>query len=88
MIKTKEGGKKMKAREVVLEIFKKSGITNASLAHRVNMSITSSWDMLWNPKRTKDMSTKLLVPTLQALDYKVVVVPRDTKVPDDWYVID
>ena len=88
MIEVQEGGSKMKAREVVSDIFKASGITNASLAHRLNMSITSCWDMLWNPKRTKDMSTKLLVPALRALDYKLVVAPRDAKIPGDWYVID
>lgn len=78
----------MKAREVVLDLYKKSGISNATLAHRVGLSLTTCWDLTSNPNRTNDMATRLLVPVLRALDYKLVAMPRDAKVPEDSYVID
>jgi len=78
----------MKAREAVIDIMNKQGITNATLAHRMNVSLATCWDMTSNTKRTFEMRTSVMTPALNALDYKLVAVPRDTKVQPDWYVID
>ena len=78
----------MKAREVVIDIMNKQGITNAQLAHRMNISLATCWDMTANTKRSYEMQTKVMIPALSALDYKLVAVPRDTKVSPDWYLID
>lgn len=78
----------MKAREVVKEISVKKGITNAELAHRLGLTIAACWERIFAPRKPKDMSTKALVPTLRAMDYKLIAVPYDSKVPSGGYVID
>ena len=78
----------MKARQVVIDIMKKQGIANATMAHRLNISLATAWDMTSSRTRTNEMTTKMLVPTLNALDYKLITVPRDAKLPADSYVID
>lgn len=78
----------MKAREVVREIMKMTGVTNAMLAHRTNTDLRVMWELVSKEKESSDMSTRKLVPVLNALDYKLVVIPRDEKVPKGGYVID
>ena len=78
----------MKARDVIRDIMKSSGVTNATLAHRMNMSIAATWDLIGKEKNQFDMRTSKLTPALTALDYKLVAIPRDEKVPKGGYVID
>jgi len=78
----------MKAREVVIDLMKKQEITNATLAHRMNVSLATCWDMTANTKRTMEMRTSVMIPALKALDYKLVAIPRDEKVPKGGYVIE
>lgn len=78
----------MKAREVAKKILADSGVTNAILAHRLNMTIAACWELTGKEKKNGDMSTKTLVPVLNALDYKLVAIPRDEKVPKGGYVIE
>lgn len=78
----------MKAKEVVREIMKLTGVTNAMLAHRMNTDLRVMWDLVSKEKESNDMSTRKLVPVLNALDYKVVVIPRDEKVPKGGYLIE
>lgn len=78
----------MKARDMVKNLMESNGITNATLANRLGMTISATWELTAKPNKTKDMSTAKLVPVLTALDYKLVAIPRDEKVPKDGYVID
>lgn len=78
----------MKARDVVKTIAETSGVSNAELAHRLGLSIAACWERTSSPNKPKDMPTKVLCPTLQALGYKVIAVPYDTPVPKGGYVID
>lgn len=78
----------MKARDVVKEIMAVGDISNATLANRMNVSRAAMWELTGKPNNTFDMSTKKLVPVLSALDYKLVAIPRDEKVPKGGYVID
>lgn len=78
----------MKARDTVKEIMRNNGISNATLAHRLNMTIAACWELTGKDKNVFDMSTKKLVPVLTALDYKLVAIPRDERVPKGGYIID
>ena len=78
----------MKSRAVIREIMKEQNVTNAMLAHRINMSIAATWDLVSKDSNQYDMRANRLVPVLTALDYKLVAVPKDAEVPTGGYVID
>ena len=81
----------MNGREIVKDIMKKNDISNATLAKRLNVTQATLWDRLdTTPRKNKprkDIPVSLLAGMLQALDYKVVVEPVNTRVPQDGYVI-
>ena len=77
----------MHSKEIIKTIMVKQGKTNAKLASMLNISPQASWDRL-NSKRTKDLSVSVLLRMLRLLDYKVIIVPRTTRVPYDGYEVD
>jgi DNA-binding Xre family transcriptional regulator len=77
----------MKARELIKVIMEKQNINNACMADRLNITQAALWDRL-NTKKAKDIPVSLLSEMLRALDYKVVIVPRSSRVPADSYEVE
>ena len=77
----------MKARELVKVIMEKNDVSNACMADRLNISQAALWDRL-NNKKVKDIPVSLLSEMLRALDYKVVIVPRSSRLPSDGYEVE
>ena len=81
----------MTGREIIKHIMRQQGITNATLANRLEITQAALWDRLDTQPRKgkprKDIPVSLLAETVQSLDYKVAVVPGSTRIPQDGYVI-
>lgn len=77
----------MKARELVKIIMEKQAVNNACMADRLNITQAALWDRL-NTKKAKDIPVSLLSEMLRALDYKVVLIPRSSRVPTDGYEVE
>ena len=77
----------MKAREITKVIMDKQGVNNASMADRLNITPAALWDRL-NNKKVKDIPVSTLSEMLRALDYKVVIVPRSSRISADGYEVE
>ena len=66
----------MNEREIIKTIMDEQEISNAQLAKRINVSNAAIWDRL-NNKNNKSLSISTASQMLNALDYKLVVVPAD-----------
>lgn len=77
----------MKAREITKVIMDKQGVNNASMADRLSITQAALWDRL-NTKKAKDIPVSMLSEMLRALDYKVVIVPRSSRLPSDGYEVE
>lgn len=75
----------MKAKAVVKELMKAQGINNVTLATRLGISSAAMWDRL-NGKN-KDIGVDLLREMLKAMDYKLIAVPRNARVPEEGYEV-
>ena len=76
----------MTSKEVLKKIMEEEKVNGATLANRLGLSIATAWDRV-NGKK-KDMSVAILASTLASLDYKLVAVPRETKVTSGSYVVE
>ena len=77
----------MKAREIIKFIMEKQDVSNACMADRLNITQAALWDRL-NNKKVRDIPVSLLSEMLRALDYKVVIVPRSSRLPSDGYEVE
>lgn len=77
----------MKGKEIIKEMMNNAGVTNATMASRLNISSAALWDRL-NNKKNKDLSLTILCQMVNLLDYKVVIMPRTRKVPEDAYIVE
>ena len=77
----------MKAREIIKVIMERLGVSNACMADRLNITQAALWDRL-NTKKAKDIPVSMLSEMLRALDYKVVIVPRSSRLPADGYEVE
>ena len=87
----------MNGREIIRDIMAKNEITNKLLANRLKISTAALWDRIDTQPRKgkpgkpgkprKDIPVSLLSEMVQAMDYKVVVVPVSTKIPKEGYTI-
>lgn len=77
----------MKGREIVKEIMKEQGVTNAQMADKLNITQAALWDRI-NSNKVKDIPLSTLSEMLRALDYKIQIVPRDSRVPEKGYKVD
>lgn len=78
---------RMTGREVVKKIVEENSMSNAAFAKRCGVSGAAMWDRL-NSTKVKDIPLSLLNDMLRVLDYKIVVVPANTKVPVGGYYVD
>ena len=79
----------MTGREIIKEVMKEQGITNAELAARLNITQAALWDRL-NNKKVKDIPMSLMSEMLRMLDYTIQIVPRtqDKENPKRTYKVD
>lgn len=74
----------MKTQEVMREIMKEQGVGLSKLANRIEKPITTTSERL----RQKNISVAKLGEIMHALDYKIVVIPREVSVPKGGYEIE
>lgn len=77
----------MKAREIVKTIMDNLNVSNATMAGRLSITQAALWDRL-NTKKAKDIPVSTLNEMLKVLDYKIVIVPRETRVPTNGYTVE
>lgn len=76
----------MKARDIVKEIMTNKELGNAEFARVLNITPATLWDRL-NTKKAKDIPVSTLNEMLIALGYKIAIVPDDTAIPQDGFVV-
>lgn len=77
----------MTGREIIKAIMEKVNVSNATLAHRLNVKPTAMWDRL-NSSKIKDIPLATLDEMVRALDYKVLIVPSTSKCPKDGFEVE
>ncbi len=77
----------MTGREIMKQVMEVSGISNADLAHKLNLTIPAMWDRL-NTKKLKDVSVSVLSDTVGAMGYKVAVIPEEAEIPEGGYLVE
>ncbi len=74
----------MKTAEAVKGILKAQKVTQVTLAYRLGVS-----KAVINARfRQDNISIRVLNEMLKVLDYKIVIVPRETKLKEDWYEVE
>ena len=76
----------MRGREIIAEIMKKTGTTNADLAHKLQTSLATMWDRV-NGQKTRDIPLSTMNEMVRAMEYKVIVVPANRKIEKDEYEV-
>lgn len=77
----------MTSKEIVNNLMQAQGVTNAGMADKLNLTQAALWDRL-NPKKTNNMTIKKFNEMLKMLDYKIVAVPRKTRLPKGGFEVD
>ena len=82
----------MNGREIIKAIMELKNINNATLASDLGITQAALWDRLdTQPRKNKprkDIPVSLLSEMVNIMGYKVIVVPENTTVSDDSFVID
>lgn len=77
----------MTSKEIVNNLMRAQGVSNAEMAAKLNLTQATLWDRL-NPKKTNNMTVKKFNEMLKMLDYKIVAVPRKTRLPEGGFEVD
>lgn len=77
----------MTSKEIVNNLMRAQGVSNAEMAAKLTLTQAALWDRL-NPKKTNNMTVKKFNEMLKMLDYKIVVVPRKTRLPEGGFEVD
>ena len=77
----------MRGRDILKEVMTAKSLSNAELAKRLNVSNATIWERL-NNKNVKDIPVSLMTTMLRAMDYKVIVVPANTRLPEGGYEVE
>lgn len=77
----------MTSKEIVNNLMRVQGVSNAEMAAKLNLTQAALWDRL-NPKKTNNMTVKKFNEILKMLDYKIVAVPRKTRLPEGGFEVD
>lgn len=78
----------MTAKQVINAILKAKNIKPTALASRLGIAYPSLFDRINENGKSKDMTVDKLSEMARVMDYKVVVVPRESRVPEGGYVIE
>lgn len=74
----------MKAIEALRAIMERNGIKFSVLMDRLGIKSNA----LANRLSRENITIGRLVEMARALDYKIVMVPRDTRLSSDWFEVD
>ncbi len=74
----------MKATDAVREIMKEKNISLGQMANTLDTSVRLVSDRL----RMPNISLSKLRDLLRVIDYKIVIIPRTTRIPDGGYEIE
>lgn len=75
----------MKPNEIIKSLMRQSGFTNQSLADKLGKSHASA---ISNPlSRTNGMRTDTFLEMIGAMGYRVVVIPDESNLNDDWFEV-
>lgn len=74
----------MTSREIVYDLFRKSGLSNSEYARMLGLSRAALWDRI-NTMKANDMTVSVFSEMVNALGYYVVVMQNP---PDDVYIVD
>lgn len=74
----------MTALEALKEIMSGKEVKQATLAKRLNITSATLCERL----KQKNVSVKVLHSMLRVLDYKIVLVPADERMKDEWYEVE
>lgn len=77
----------MTSKEIVNNLMRAQGVSNAEMAAKLNLTQAALWDRL-NPKKTNNMTVKKFNEMLKMLDYKMVAVPRKNRLPEGGFEVD
>lgn len=77
----------MTSKEIVNNLMRAQGVSNAEMAAKLNLTQAALWDRL-NPKKTNNMTVKKFNEMLKMLDYKIVAVPRKIRLPEGGFEVD
>lgn len=75
----------MTGMEVVRAIMKIKDVTVGMLAKRLGLNSSSAMSMRF---KQKNISVSLLSEMMKVMDYKVVVVPSNTRMQSDWFEVE
>lgn len=76
----------MRARDIIKEIMTRKELGNAEFARVLNITPAALWDRL-NTKKAKDIPVSTMNEMLAALGYKIAIVPEDTPVLDNGFIV-
>ena len=76
----------MRTTEALKAIMEEQGISNIKLASRLGVTPAVSWDRVNNDKKKNGLSVRVLAEMLAVMDYKLVIVPRETKVTGGYVI--
>ena len=82
----------MTGREIIKDIMTKQGVSNSEYAKKLSITSAALWDRLDTQQRKgkarKDIPVSLLADMVDVLGYKLVVVPKEEEVFENWYEVD
>ena len=71
----------MKGREAIKTVMDVKGLSNADLAKRLGMSNAAIWARI-NTERSRDLQLSLVSEMLRVMDYKIVIMPNNNRIPE------
>lgn len=74
----------MKANEIIREIMKLKEVRPSMLASRLNIKNNVLSERLGQ----RNLSTEKLNDMVRAMDYKIVVMPRECRIPDNSFEVE
>lgn len=77
----------MTSKEIVNNLMRAQGVSNAEMAAKLNLTQAALWDRL-NPKKTNNMTVKKFNEMLKMLDYKIAAVPRKTRLSEGGFEVE
>ena len=77
----------MNSKKAVREIMNRKGIGTRQMADMLNTNMQMVCDRL-SESKSVNLSVEKLNDFLSKLDYKIVLVPNDVKMKNDWYEVD
>lgn len=76
----------MRGREIVAKIMGIKKISNAELAHKLDISVPTMWDRI-NTRKTKDIPISTMNEMVRVMDYKIIVVPSNRQIKENEFEV-